>query len=265
MPEPKRILVVGGVAGGASAATRARRLSEDAEIVLFERGPYVSFANCGLPYHIGGAIQDRKRLLVQTPEGLYARYDIDVRVNTEVVAIDRQAREVVAKDLRKGREYRQPYDALVLSPGAEPIRPPIPGIEDPYVFILRNIRDMDAIPTHLLSREAMRLYLSKLDGQGVVAFHITNRFMNLIPLVANLAKDAGLVCRVRSEQWGAARLARNMERGYCPADVAAVARKEQDLGKLAKDQRWRAASGNPNVPIWTDRYSDIVGLVLFRP
>jgi NADPH-dependent 2,4-dienoyl-CoA reductase/sulfur reductase-like enzyme len=117
MPERKRILIVGGVAGGASAATRARRLSEDAEIVLFERGPDVSFANCGLPYHVGGAIRDRKRLLVQTPEGLYARYEIDVRVNTEVVAIDRQAREVVARDLRGGREYRQPYDALVLSPG----------------------------------------------------------------------------------------------------------------------------------------------------
>jgi NADPH-dependent 2,4-dienoyl-CoA reductase/sulfur reductase-like enzyme/rhodanese-related sulfurtransferase len=145
MLEPKRILIVGGVAGGASAATRARRLSEDAEIVLFERGPDVSFANCGLPYYVSGAIEDRKRLLVQTPEGLHARYDIDVRVNTEVVAIDRQTREVLARDLREGREYREPYDALVLSPGAEPIRPPIPGIGDPYVFILRNMRDMDAI------------------------------------------------------------------------------------------------------------------------
>lgn len=145
MPERKRILIVGGVAGGASAATRARRLSEDAEIVLFERGPYVSFANCGLPYHVGGAIQDRKRLLVQTPEGLYARYEIDVRVNTDVVVIDRQAREVVVRDLRGRREYRQPYDALVLSPGAEPIRPPIPGIEDPCIFTLRNMRDMDEI------------------------------------------------------------------------------------------------------------------------
>jgi NADPH-dependent 2,4-dienoyl-CoA reductase/sulfur reductase-like enzyme/rhodanese-related sulfurtransferase len=145
MPKPKRIMIVGGVAGGASAATRARRLSEEAEIVLFERGPYVSFANCGLPYHIGGAIQERKRLLVQTPEGLYARYDIDVRVDTEVVAIDREAREVVARDLRAGREYREPYDALVLSPGAEPIRPPIPGIDDPAVLALRNMGDMDAI------------------------------------------------------------------------------------------------------------------------
>lgn len=145
MSKPKRIVIVGGVAGGASAATRARRLSEDAVIVLFERGPDVSFANCGLPYHIGGAIPERKRLLVQTPEGLSARYDIDVRVNTEVVAIDRQTREVVARDLRSGREYRQPYDALVLSPGAEPIRPPIPGLEDPCVFTLRNMRDMDEI------------------------------------------------------------------------------------------------------------------------
>ncbi len=145
MSGPKRILIIGGVAGGASAAARARRLSEEAEIVLFERGSHVSFANCGLPYHIGGIIQERKRLIVQTPESLFARYDIDVRVETEVLAIDRRAREISVRSLRDGREYRQPYDALVLSPGAEPIRPAIPGIEDPRVFTLRNMADMDAI------------------------------------------------------------------------------------------------------------------------
>ena len=170
MPTPKRILIVGGVAGGASAATRARRLSEDAEIVLFERGPHVSFANCGLPYHVGGAIQDRKRLLVQTPEGLYARYDIDVRVDTEVVAIDRQTREVVARNLRAGREYRQPYDALVLSPGAEPIRPPIPGIEDPHVFSLRNMSDMDAI---LHAVDAVTHRTAVVVGAGYIGLEMT--------------------------------------------------------------------------------------------
>ncbi len=169
MTEIKRILIVGGVAGGASAATRARRLSEAAEIVLFERGPYVSFANCGLPYHVGGAIQDRKRLLVQTPEGLYARYDIDVRVNTEVVSIDRRAQEVVVRDLRDGRESREPYDALVLSPGAEPIRPQIPGTDDPCVFTFRNMRDMDAI-VHALDAATQRKAL--IVGAGYIGLEM---------------------------------------------------------------------------------------------
>ena len=145
MSQSPRIVIIGGVAGGASAAARARRLSEDASIVLFERGPYVSFANCGLPYHIGGVIPERERLLVQTPESLCARFDIDVRVNTEVLSIDTQAKVVTARNLRNGKETREPYDALVLSPGAEAVRPAIPGSGDPQVFTLRNMGDMDAI------------------------------------------------------------------------------------------------------------------------
>ena len=146
MSSSLRIVIVGGVAGGASAAARARRLSEQAEIVLFERGPNVSFANCGLPYHIGGVIEDRARLLVQTPESLKARFALDVRVNTEVLAIDPRARTVRVKSLLSGETYDQPYDALVLSPGAAPILPPIPGVSDPRVFTLRNLEDMDGIP-----------------------------------------------------------------------------------------------------------------------
>jgi len=145
MADRLRIVVVGGVAGGASAAARARRLSETAEITVFERGPYVSFANCGLPYHIGGVIPDRKRLLVQTPESLRARFGLDVRVNSDVLRIDRAAKEVVVREVASGREYREPYDALVLSPGAEPIRPPVPGADDPRVLTLRNMEDMDRI------------------------------------------------------------------------------------------------------------------------
>lgn len=140
-----RIVVVGGVAGGASAAARARRLSETASIIVFERGPDVSFANCGLPYHIGGVIEERQRLLVQTPESLNARFDLDVRVNTEVVSIDPAQRVVVARNVKTGRETRESYDALVLSPGAEPIRPGIPGAQEDGVFTLRNMADMDAI------------------------------------------------------------------------------------------------------------------------
>jgi len=145
MAEPKRIVIVGGVAGGASAAARARRLSEDARIVLFERGEHISFANCGLPYHIGGTIADRERLLVQTPEGMHRRFRVDVRTRCEVLRIDREARQVAARNLATGEETAEPYDALILSPGAEPVRPPIPGADRPGVFTLRNLRDMDAI------------------------------------------------------------------------------------------------------------------------
>ena len=145
MATAKRILIVGGVAGGASAAARARRLDENASIILFERGPDVSFANCGLPYHIAGTIAERAKLLVQTPQSLKARFELDVRVDTEVLAIDREAKTVLARELKTGREYREPYDALVLSPGAAPIRPPIAGIDDPRILTLRNLGDMDAI------------------------------------------------------------------------------------------------------------------------
>lgn len=140
-----RIVVVGGVAAGMSAACRLRRLDEEAEIVVLERGPHVSFATCGLPYHISGTIRDRERLLVATPELLAARYALDVRVQHEVVAIDRPAREVLVRDLRGAREYRLPYDRLVLAPGAAPQRPPIPGVDHPRVLTLRSLADVDAI------------------------------------------------------------------------------------------------------------------------
>ncbi len=145
MNDVKRIVIVGGVAGGASAAARVRRLSETAEIVMFERGEHISFANCGLPYHIGGVIEDRTKLLVQTPAKMNARYRIDVRTKTEVIRIDRAAKEVIAREVDTGKEYAQPYDALILSPGAEPVRPPLEGADAAGVFTLRNMADMDAI------------------------------------------------------------------------------------------------------------------------
>jgi len=140
-----KLVIIGGVAGGASAAARARRLNEDAEILLFERNRYISFANCGLPYHIGGEIADRDRLLVTSPEMMRDRFRIDVRVRSEVTAIDSEKHEVEIKNLETGEIYSESYDALVLSPGAEPIRPPIPGIENPKVMSLRNMEDMDRI------------------------------------------------------------------------------------------------------------------------
>jgi len=138
---PRRVLIVGGVAGGMSAATRLRRLDEAAEIVVFERSGYVSFANCGLPYYVGGVIEKRSSLLLQTPESLAARFAIDVRVNHEVVAIDRASQTVTVRHTRTGETSVERYDALVLSPGAAPFLPPIPGIERAYA--LRNIEDVD--------------------------------------------------------------------------------------------------------------------------
>lgn len=140
----KKVLIVGGVAGGASAAARLRRLDENAEIIMFERDEYISFANCGLPYHIGEAIQERSKLLVQTPKAMKARFNIDVRNNSEVVAIDTKNKKVKVKSLEKG-EYEESYDSIILSPGAKPIRPNISGINNNRILSLRNIPDTDKI------------------------------------------------------------------------------------------------------------------------
>jgi NADPH-dependent 2,4-dienoyl-CoA reductase/sulfur reductase-like enzyme/rhodanese-related sulfurtransferase len=173
MSESKRIVIVGGVAGGASAAARARRLSESASIVVFERGPHVSFANCGLPYHIGGDIPDRRKLLVQTPESLRARFNLDIRVNAEVLSIDRAARMVHVKERLTGREYDEPYDALVLSPGAEPVRPPVPGADDPRVLTLRNLDDMDAI---LRAADSATVEHAVVVGAGYIGLEMAEAF-----------------------------------------------------------------------------------------
>lgn len=142
----KKVLIVGGVAGGASAAARLRRLDEEAHIVMFERDPYISFANCGLPYYIGGSIQDRSKLLVQTPEAMHKRFNIDVRIQSEVVSIDPVNKKVRVESIEKG-SYEESYDALILSPGAKPIRPNLPGIESSKIHMLRNIPDTDKIKT----------------------------------------------------------------------------------------------------------------------
>ena len=124
-----RTVIVGGVAGGMSAATRLRRLDEEHEVVVFERGPYVSYANCGLPYHVGGVIEDRKALMLNTPESLAARFSLDVRTGTDVVSIDRDRQVVVVEELATKTRYEVPWDHLVLSPGAAPFVPDVPGVE----------------------------------------------------------------------------------------------------------------------------------------
>ena len=144
----KKVLIVGGVAGGASTATRLRRLDENLEIVIFEKGEYVSFANCGLPYYIGDIIQNRESLLVQTPESLKARFNLDVRVNSEVVGVNGKDKKVKVKT-KNGEEYEEIFDFLVLAPGAKPIFPAIKGIENKKIFTLRNINDMDKIKSEI--------------------------------------------------------------------------------------------------------------------
>jgi NADPH-dependent 2,4-dienoyl-CoA reductase/sulfur reductase-like enzyme/peroxiredoxin family protein/rhodanese-related sulfurtransferase/TusA-related sulfurtransferase len=162
-------VIVGGVAGGASCAARARRLSETASITLLERGRHISFANCGMPYHIGGQIADRRRLLVQTSEGMRTRFRIDVRIGCEATGIDRQNRTVAVHDLASGVQYSLPYDALVLSPGAEPIRPDIPGADLPGVFTLRSLADMDAIKA---AAEACKSARAVILGGGYIGLEM---------------------------------------------------------------------------------------------
>lgn len=171
-----KIVIIGGVAGGASAAARARRLSEDAEIIMFERGPFVSFANCGLPYHIGGDIQERSKLLLQTPESFLARFNVDVRVMNEVVSINRQDKTVTVKNLLDGSEYQESYDFLLLSPGAGPVVPPIPGIDNPLTHSLRNIPDMDRI---IKTIETNKVEHATLVGGGFIGLEMMEAFHQL--------------------------------------------------------------------------------------
>ena len=155
-----KYIVIGAVAGGASTAARLRRMDEKAEIVMFERGEYVSYANCGLPYYIGDVIKERNKLFVQTAAGFNSRFNIDVRVRNEVTAIDAAAKAVSVKNLINGEEYTETYDKLVLSPGAEPVRPPLPGIGLEGIFTLRNVADTDYIKAYVDKHKTCLLYTS---------------------------------------------------------------------------------------------------------
>jgi len=168
-----KLVIVGGVAGGASAAARARRLSEDAEIVVVERGPDVSFANCGLPYYIGGEIAEREKLLVVTPEKLRTLHKLDVRVNSSVEAIDRVRRTVRIRDLESGHEYDEAYDKLILAPGAAPLRPPVSGIDLPGVFTLRTLRDTDRIKARLDAGVRQAVVI----GAGFIGLELVENFV----------------------------------------------------------------------------------------
>lgn len=172
--KPQRLVIIGGVAGGASAAARARRLSEEAEIIVLERGPHVSFANCGLPYFVGGEIVNEEDLLVQTPKSLHARFNLDVRVNSEVVSIDREAKVVNVRELASGREYALPYDSLVISTGAAPLTPPIPGIGRDGHFTVRNVPDVVRIKSWISESEDTR---AVVVGGGYIGLEMAEQLV----------------------------------------------------------------------------------------
>ncbi len=172
----KKTVIVGGVAGGASAAARLRRVDETAEIIMFERGSYISFANCGLPYYIGGTIKERNALFVQTPEAMNARFNMDVRIDSEVVSIDRNNKTVHIRELKTGKEYDETYDNLVLSPGSSPIRPNIPGIDNPRVFSLWNVPDTDAIKSYI---EDNKIKNATVIGGGFIGIEMAENLHDL--------------------------------------------------------------------------------------
>ncbi len=172
----KTVVIVGGVAGGASCATRLRRMDERAKIIVFERGPHASFANCGLPYHVGGVIENEDDLFVAKGPHFKDRFGIDLCTQSEVIAIDREAREVEVRDLATGQNFRQRYDTLVLAPGASPLRPPLPGIDLPGIFTLRNIPDARRIIKWIGKRAAKS---AVIVGGGFIGLEMAENLTHL--------------------------------------------------------------------------------------
>ncbi|HWI51347.1 MAG TPA: FAD-dependent oxidoreductase [Symbiobacteriaceae bacterium] len=174
--ERRKIVMIGGVAGGASAAARARRTDEHAEIIMYEKGPYISFANCGLPYYVGKEIGDRSALLLQTPESFKNRFNVDVKVHHEVLAIDRAEKRVLVRNLLTGEEFTESYTALVLAPGATPIRPALPGIDLPNIYTVRSVPDSDAIREFVEQEGAGR---AVVVGGGFIGLEMVENLVRL--------------------------------------------------------------------------------------
>lgn len=172
----KKVVIIGGVAGGASAAARLRRLDENAHIVVVERGPYISFANCGLPYYLGGTIQDRAALTLQTPESFKARFNVDVRVFSEAVSIQPDNKTITIHNHNTGEEYEESYDSLILSMGADAAMPPIPGIDSKKVFTVRNIPDTVAVKTYIEEHQAKKAVVA---GGGFIGLEVAENLRDL--------------------------------------------------------------------------------------
>jgi NADPH-dependent 2,4-dienoyl-CoA reductase/sulfur reductase-like enzyme/rhodanese-related sulfurtransferase len=182
---PRRVLIVGGVAGGASCAARLRRLDETVEILMIDRGPYVSFANCGLPYYVGNVISDERRLLVASREMFHERFNIDVQTDTEVTGIDRSACTITMRDVHTGNTRTERYDVLVLSPGAAPIRPPLPGVDLPGVFAVRTIPDSRRIRSWITDHDART---AVVVGGGFIGLEMVENLVHRELSVAILEK-----------------------------------------------------------------------------
>ena len=212
-----KLIIIGGVAGGATAAARARRLDERAEIILFERGEYISFANCGLPYYIGQVIKDRDDLFVTTPKDFRDRYNIDIRISAEVLNIDRKGKQVEVQDLITGKRYSESYDKIILSPGAEPVRPPFcdPGMDG--VLSLRTVPDSDRIKAYVDSRRARSAvvvgggYIGLEMAENLVHRGVTTIIVEMLdqvmaPLDHEMAailhahlKEKGVICELENQ------------------------------------------------------------------
>ena len=175
-----KYVIIGGVAGGATTAARIRRNDEKAEIVMFEKGKYISYANCGLPYYIGDVIKDRENLFVQTPESFGTRFNMDVRVQSEVISINPKEHTVVVRKA-DGEAYTESYDKLLLSPGAAPVVPPLPGIDSEGIFSLRNVDDTDRIKAYVKSHPIRR---AVVVGAGFIGLEMAE---NLHALGAKVA------------------------------------------------------------------------------
>lgn len=171
-----KIIIIGGVAGGATTAARLRRNDENANIIMVERGEHISYANCGLPYYIGGTIAERESLFVQTPEAFHQRFNVDVRVQQEVLSIDQQAKTVKIKKLLTGEVYEESFDKLVLSPGAEPVRPNLPGIDSEGIFTLRNVSDTDRIKNYITNNQIKRAIVV---GAGFIGLEMAENLHRL--------------------------------------------------------------------------------------
>ena len=171
-----KVLIIGGVAGGATAAARIRRLDEQAEIIVFERSGYVSYANCGLPYYIGGIIEDPEELTLQTPESFFMRFRIKMKVRHEVTAVDPERKTVSVKDLESGREFVESYDKLLLSPGAKPTQPRVPGIGIEKLFTLRTVEDTFRIREHIEKNNPKSAVLA---GGGFISLELAENLRDM--------------------------------------------------------------------------------------
>jgi len=237
-----KYIIVGGVAGGATAAARLRRMDEHAEIVLIERGEHISYANCGLPYYIGDVITDRSRLLVQTPEGFRGRFNVDVRIHAEVVAIDAEEHVVEVRDMRTGDIYKEPYSKLILSPGAEPFRPVLPGSDTAGIFTLRNVNDSDRIKAYLKRVNATR---AVVVGGGFIGLEMAENLhhagLNVTivelgdQLMAPLDKPMAVIVQQHVREKGVSLRLKNAVTEFAQSEDGSISVLLQDGDKLNAD------------------------------